>query len=235
MASSSLPELAAKAISVHGIGAGSPPVKAELWQEFTQRPACEQCSSEIVNDFYAGTSHEEVDWSKPVFAIFVDFKGDSLQLSSVLEMLHGRIQYVFVGNPLPFNDGWHFSAVNDFEHPQQKLDFPSYENKRVWHRVNYVLGRTETGEVGLIPREKFTSDKEKAAENAKNALPISSSCKFATLIFTGGIMPHTLIATALANNDAYAACFLKHLELGATFATAARPGCFVLTGSDSLF
>ena len=67
-------------------------------------------------------------------------------------------QYVFLGNPPPFNGGWHFTALDDFEHvlEQGRLN-PSWRGIRVWHKVNFVPSVTEQGEPALVPKEKFPS------------------------------------------------------------------------------
>ena len=67
-------------------------------------------------------------------------------------------QYVFLGNPPPFNGGWHFTALDDFEHvlEQGRLN-PSWRGIRVWHKVNFVPSITEQGEPALVPKEKFPS------------------------------------------------------------------------------
>merc|ERR1719329_1229424 len=99
-----------------------------------------------------------------------------MQLGMILERLSEcNEQYVFIGNPLPFNDGWHFTAVNDFEHPrEQRLLDPSWKNIRIWHRVNYVPTVTETGATALTPRENYKADNK-----SEGALPISDTFKLA--------------------------------------------------------
>jgi len=172
-------------------------------------------SLEIENRFYEGYGHSEIDWSRPVHALLVDFKGDSMQLGKLLERLSQRgEQYVFVGNPLPFNGGWHFSTVNDFEHPaEQALLDPQWRNIRVWHRVNYVPTVAESGAPALTPREAFDP-----AQKQANAVLVHAGFRFTSVFLLGGLMPHTLIATALADNGPAGLLLAKHLELGATFA-----------------
>eukprot|EP00928_Gymnodinium_smaydae_P018368 TRINITY_DN16994_c0_g1_i2.p1 TRINITY_DN16994_c0_g1~~TRINITY_DN16994_c0_g1_i2.p1 ORF type:complete len:550 (+),score=90.35 TRINITY_DN16994_c0_g1_i2:23-1651(+) len=210
-----LAEEAQKVLATHGIGAGGPPKNPELWQQFRQTAQTEEVSLTVENRFYEGYSHAEIDWAKPVHAMFLDFKGDGMQLGHVLEQLERRgAQYVFVGNPLPFNGGWHFTAMNDFEHPleQTQLD-PSWLNKRIWHRVNYVPSVTEAGEPALTPREKFAADKIH-----DGAIAISDTFKFTSIIFIGGLMPHTLNATAVTENSPASNVIAKHFGMRTTFA-----------------
>jgi len=212
-----LAEEAAKVIGIHGIGAGKPPVKPEVWEEFRARPETEQQSLSIENRFYSGFSNSEIDWAKPVHAIVLDFKGDSMQLGHILQHLSDAgEQYVFIGNPLPFNGGWHFSAVNDFEHPKEQSRLsPDWKNIRIWHRVNFVPTVTEAGEAALTPRESFNPENK-----TEGAVPVSDSRKFATIFLVGGLMPHTLNATLMDGANSPGALFLsKHMELGANFAT----------------
>jgi putative intracellular protease/amidase len=138
-----------------------------------------------------------------------------MQLGHILQHLSDcGEQYVFIGNPLPFNGGWHFTAVNDFEHPkEQMLLSPEWKNIRIWHRVNYVPTLTEAGEAAFTPRESYNPEKK------DGAIPISESRKFASIFLIGGLMPHTLNATLLEGSNPGALFVSKHLELGANFAT----------------
>jgi len=113
-------------------------------------------------------------------------------------------QYVFIGNPLPFNGGWHFTAVDDFEHPQEQKQLdPDWKGRRFWHRVNYTAATAEDGSSTL----KATSD--------GSVVVISESVKFSTIFLIGGLMPHTLNATM---SDAAKQLLQRHLELDCTFA-----------------
>ena len=211
-----LSEEAARVLGVHGIGAGTPPAKPELWEAFKARPETTQAPQTIENRFYAGYSHDDLDWARPVHALFVDFKGDGMQLGHLLQHLTDcGEQYVFVGAPPPFNGGWHFTAVNDFEHPaeQRRLD-PGWTDRRVWHRVNYVPALTPDGRPAIVPRARFD-----AARAADGALPVGPDRRFATVVLAGGLMPHTLNATLLDGaGGAGARLLAAHLELGADFA-----------------
>jgi len=211
-----LPEEASKLIGIHGIGNGKPPVKPELWEEFRARAATEQVSLPIENRFYSGYSNSEIDWAKPVHAIILDFKGDGMHLGHILQHLSDcGEQYVFIGNPLPFNGGWHFTAVNDFEHPTEQTALsPEWKNIRIWHKVNYVPTVSEAGEAAFTPRESFNAEKK-----TEGAIPVSDSHKFATIFLIGGLMPHTLNATLLDGNTPGALFLSKHLDIGANFAT----------------
>eukprot|EP00931_Biecheleriopsis_adriatica_P042954 TRINITY_DN24518_c0_g1_i1.p1 TRINITY_DN24518_c0_g1~~TRINITY_DN24518_c0_g1_i1.p1 ORF type:complete len:534 (-),score=99.27 TRINITY_DN24518_c0_g1_i1:25-1626(-) len=210
-----LSEEAVKVLGIHGIEAGKPPAKPELFEEFRGRGETQETKLTIQNRFYSGFSHGEVDWSKPVHAIVLDFKGDGMQLGMLLERLSQRgEQYVFVGNPLPFNGGWHFTAVNDFEHPREQSSLnPSWRNIRIWHRVNYVPTLTEDGAPAIVPRESFNPEKK-----SDGAIPITGSCKFAIIFLIGGLMPHTLNATLMADNAPAAQLLTKHFELASRFA-----------------
>lgn len=210
-----LQEAATSALKVHGIGEGQAPAKRELWDEFCARPEAESASLEVENRFYAGYSHSELDWARPVHALLVDFKGDGMQLGKLLERLEARgEQYVFLGNPLPFNGGWHFSAVNDFEQPeeQRSLD-PAWQNIRVWHRVNFVATATTEGLPAITAREEYDP-----ADKAKNAVALGEGKRFSSIFMLGGLMAHTLVATALADNGPAGQLLCKHLEMGARLA-----------------
>jgi putative intracellular protease/amidase len=139
-----------------------------------------------------------------------------MQLGKLIERLvQAREQYIFIGNPPPFNGGWHFSAVNDFEHPweQKRLD-ASWQNIRIWHRVNYVPTVAEDGTPALTPAEAFDPN-----QKDKGALKLHEGFRLATLYFVGGLMPHTLNATVMADNAPGSLVVARHWELGATFAT----------------
>eukprot|EP00927_Polykrikos_kofoidii_P055947 TRINITY_DN50129_c0_g1_i1.p1 TRINITY_DN50129_c0_g1~~TRINITY_DN50129_c0_g1_i1.p1 ORF type:complete len:546 (+),score=89.96 TRINITY_DN50129_c0_g1_i1:108-1745(+) len=214
--SDDLAQLVEKALSTHGIGQSVPPAKPELWQQFQHFPHIQKTSLRVENRFYTGYSHEDIDWARPVHAVFVDFKGDGMQLGMLLRRFCDRgEQFVFVGNPLPFNGGWHFSAVNDFEHPceQSRLD-PSWQNIRIWHRINYVPTLTEDGAPALTPRESYSAEKK-----CQGAIALHEGFNFAVLHFIGGLMPHTLNATLMADGSPGSQVVAKHLELGAKFAT----------------
>ena len=68
-------------------------------------------------------------------------------------------QYVFLGNPPPFKGGWHVTALDDFEHAleQRRLD-PRWKGIRIWHKVNYVLSTTVSGEPALVPKEQKSDE-----------------------------------------------------------------------------
>jgi putative intracellular protease/amidase len=128
-----------------------------------------------------------------------------MQLGMLLERLVQRDeQYVFVGNPLPFNGGWHFTAVNDFEHPKEQMQLSSsWRNIRIWHRVNYVATTTEDGAAAIKSRE------------GDSVVVMNADCMFATIFLIGGLMPHTLNATM----SEHATLLLRrHLEMGGKFA-----------------
>lgn len=202
---------ARKALAVHGIGKGSSPVKPELWEQFRATPGCEERRISVENRFYSGYAHSELDWGRSVHGIVVDFKSDSMQLGMLLERLTERgEQYAFVGNPLPFNDGWHFSTVNDFEHPalQRKLR-PTWQNIRVWSRVNYVPTTATDGSASLTPRESFVPERRH-----EGAIPVTPLERFGTLFILGGLMPHTLNATAVSDDGVLGKLVAKHLEVG---------------------
>lgn len=211
-----LAEEATKVFGIHGIGSGKPPVKPELFEEIRARAETEQVNMTIENRLFSGFKHNEIDWAKPVHAIVLDFKGDGMQLGQILQHLSDRgEQYVFIGNPLPFNGGWHFSAVNDFEHPKEQTSLsPGWKDIRIWHKVNYVPTLTDAGEAAIAPLESFNP-----ANKTEGAIPISESCKFTTIILIGGLMPHTLNATLMDGNSPASILFSKHFDLGVNFAT----------------
>ena len=210
---------AQKVMEIHGIGVSKSPVlpaAAELYQAFCARQETTSLGLGVENHFYAGYQHSQLDWSRPVHGILVDFKGDSMQLGMLLARLEScQEQYVFIGAPPPFNGGWHFTALNDFEHihEQKGLD-PSWEGFRIWHRVNYVPSSTEGGLPALVAREEFDPKNKHAG-----AVPIGDTFKLSTIILTGGLMPHTLNATIMADGGDAAEVLKKHFELGTRFAT----------------
>ena len=209
---------AQKVMETHGIGASKPPAQpaaAELFQAFCARKETAPQAVGVENHFYTGYQHAQLDWSRPVHGIVVDFKGDSMQIGMLLARLEAcQEQYVFLGNPPPFNGGWHFTALNDFEHmEEQKALDASWEGFRIWHRVNYVPSTTEAGMPAFVPREEFDPKNKHVA-----AIPIDSTFKLSTIFFTGGLMPHTLNATIMADGNDAAAVVRKHFELGARFA-----------------
>ena len=207
---------AQKVMEIHGIGASKAPNAAELFHAFCARKeTTTQLGVGVENHFYTGYRHSQLDWSKPVHGILVDFKGDSMQIGMLLERLEAcQEQYIFLGNPPPFNGGWHFTALNDFEHvmEQKGLD-PSWEGFRVWHQVNYVPSATEEGAPALVPKDQWDP---KAKHTG--AIPIGSDFKLSTIFFTGGLMPHTLNATLMADDNDAAQVVKKHFDLGARFA-----------------
>ncbi|CAJ1373919.1 unnamed protein product [Effrenium voratum] len=200
-------------LETHGIGkaqAPANPAAADLFRSFCERAETAPKALEVENRFFAGYGKSELDWSRPVHGILGDFKGDSMQMMGMLlQRLEAcKEQYIFLGNPPPFNGGWHFTALDDFEHPTQKDLDPSWRNIRIWHKVNYVASQTEKGEVALVPKEEFDPKNKH-----QGAIAISSTFKLATIFLTGGLMPHTLNATLLADGSDAAALLLKHLEL----------------------
>eukprot|EP00930_Biecheleria_cincta_P053229 TRINITY_DN3862_c0_g1_i4.p1 TRINITY_DN3862_c0_g1~~TRINITY_DN3862_c0_g1_i4.p1 ORF type:complete len:693 (+),score=125.83 TRINITY_DN3862_c0_g1_i4:63-2141(+) len=225
-----LAEEASKAAAIHSIGSGTKPAKPELYEEFCRRAETKQTILEIQNRFYSGFGHAEIDWAQPVHGIVVDFKGDGMQLGMILERLSEcNEQYVFIGNPLPFNGGWHFTAVNDFEHPreQRSLD-PSWKNIRIWHRVNYVPTQTETGAPALTPREDYNAE-----NRSKGAIPITDDFKLSTIILVGGLMPGTLNATIMADGGPAAMVLARHLELSEVQVATVGHGLDVLIALGS--
>lgn len=216
-APTALEDEAKKLLETHGIGKLPPPAKAEHWDKFKSSPATSECTMEIENRFYCGYGHSELNWTRPVHAIFTDFKGDSMQIGKLVERISRRgEQYVFVGNAPPFNGGWHFTAVNDFEHADQNILDPEWSNIRIWTQVNYVATVTEAGEPALTPRENFNSAPERKHEGA---IPLADGFKFTHLHFTGGLMAHTVVANLVGEGMPAALVLAKHLELGATFTT----------------
>jgi len=201
----------------HGIGACKPPVNpaaAELFHDFCGRSETMRVGLDVENRFFRGFQHGEIDWNKPVHGLLVDFKGDSMQIGMILERLEAcGEQYVFLGNPPPFNGGWHFTALDDFEHvlEQGRLN-PSWRGIRVWHKVNYVPSITEQGEPALVPKELFDPKNKQ-----QGAIAITESFKLTTLFLTGGLMPHTLNATLLDQSDA-CRVLLRFMEVGTNFA-----------------
>lgn len=200
-----------KLIDVHGIGKLAPPAKPDHWEKLKTSPATSQINVDVSNRFYRGYSHGEIDWASRVHAIFVDFKGDSMQIGKLLERLsRSGEQYIFVGMAPPFNGGWHFTAVDDFEHPDQKGLDPSWTNIRIWTKVNYVPIITESGEPALTPTD--VPDAERKAVTFESRM-------MSHLYFTGGLMAHTLVANAIGDGTTpLARVVARHLELGATFA-----------------
>lgn len=218
MSAAGIEEESAGLLESHSIGTSKPPANpaaAELFHDFCGRPETAQVEVTVENRFFRGFQHAEIDWNKPVHGLLVDFKGDSMQIGMILQRLEAcGEQYVFLGNPPPFNGGWHFTALDDFEHvfEQKKLD-PAWQGIRVWHKVNYVPSVTEQGEPALVPKEVFDPKNKQ-----QGAIAIGEKFKLTTLFFTGGLMPHTLNATLLDQSDA-CAVLLRSLELGTSFAT----------------
>ncbi|CAK8992444.1 unnamed protein product [Durusdinium trenchii] len=138
-----------------------------------------------------------------------------MQIGMLLQHLEASDeQYVFLGNPPPFNGGWHFTALDDFEHAleQRRLD-PRWKGIRIWHKVNYVLSTTVSGEPALVPKEMFDPKNKQ-----QGAIAISESFKLTTVFFTGGLMPHTLNATLLSDQSDACAALIRCMELGTRFA-----------------
>jgi len=223
---------AEKTLKVHGIG-GTPtaPKNAEAWDTYHGNAGVSATSErlKIENRFYAGYRHTEIDWTKAVHGIFLDFKADGMHLGMLLERLEDmREQYVFIGTPLGFNDGWHFSAVNDFEaSPEQAELNPAWQNIRVWTRVNYAPSKTEDGLVALIPREDF-DEKDKT----KGAIAIDRTFKLTTIFAVGGLTAGTVVANVVKVGMPANELVEKHLALGTTFAPIGNGfGMFVGAGT----
>jgi len=224
---------AEKTLSVHGIG-GTPsaPKTRELWDRFHAGAGDNSVTSErltIENRFYAGYRHSEIDWRKPVHGIFSNFKSDGMHMGMLVERLEDmREQYVFIGNPLGFNDGWHFTAVNDFEaSPEQEELNPTWQNIRIWHRVNYVPSRTKDGLVALVPREEFDE-----SDQTKGAIAIDRTFKLTSCFSLGGLVAGTLLANVVKQGSPSNELVLKHLELGTTFGSVGNGvGVFVGCGT----
>lgn len=207
-------EVVAKALAAHGIGSGTPPKSADLWERFKSSKHTAEGKITIANRFYTGCDAATLDWSKPVHGIFVDFKGDSMQLGMLIERLETRDeQYIFVAGSSPsFNGGWHFSAVNDFEHPkEQRKVNATWVNIRIWTRVCYVCSLAPDGSPALTPVESGHA-------NSQRSETVSSNCRLSHLYFTGGLMPHTLNATAIKDGSPMSQVITKHWELKSTFA-----------------
>lgn len=206
-----LAESAEKALNVHGIGKepAAPKVPApeqepdekkrklaqskwELWTSFSDRARKEPMT--VTNYFYPGYEHDEIDWKRPVHGFLVDFKADGMQMGMIIQRLVERNeQFIFIGMPLPFNDAWHFTAVDDYEVPAaQKEAVPSWRCKRIWHRVNYVPGRTAEGAAALVPRVRYNKD-----NITEGAIPIDANFKLTTIFLVGGLMAGTLIANVV--------------------------------------
>lgn len=228
--SSALQQSAEKALSAHKIGhALSASKDVELFQGFSTDPNSKQYQVEIENRFFEGYSHNNLDFSRPIRGILVDFKCDGMQMGMLIERLIANDeQYVFIGNPPPFNDGWHFTAVNDFEYPdeQQELN-QSWRDIRVWHRVNYVPTLTADGSAALVPRECYD-----AKDPTASAIPIGADFHLSTIYCLGGLMAGTLIANVVKDGAPADELVKSHLKLGTTFATVGH-GLGVLIGSGS--
>lgn len=213
-----LEEAAAKAWGSHGLGKGrDAEVKSPQLREELKACGPQEVELTISNMFFKGYDHEQLDWSRPVHAVVVDFKGDSMQLGMLAQRLEARgEQYVFLatGNP-GFNGGWHFSAVDDFEHPEQqrRLD-EAWRGRRVWTQVNYIASVTSDGSPALTPRAAIDAQDPHAG-----AIPVTPTCRFAGIYFTGGLMAHTLIATAIGDDRPLGKVLAKHTELGAKVCT----------------
>jgi len=218
-----------KALAAHGFGGlPAPPKSAELWEKFTTCPETETVRLEVSNLFFAGYDDGQLDWSRPVHGVLMDFKGDSMQTGMVLERLEQRgDQYVVIAGSCPsFNGGWHFTAVTDYEHPVEQSKM-SWQTTRVWTRVNYICTASADGEPALTPRDSF----DPGAKHTGAKL-VSSDFKLSSIICTGGLMPHTLCATAIADNGPTAKVIEKHMQLGATLAAVGHGlDAFVACGS----
>jgi len=226
---------AAKALLFHGMGGiPSAPKNRELWDTYHGVKGEDSATSERVpteNRFYSGYRHSEIDWTKPVHGIFSDFKSDGMHMGMLVERLEDmREQYVFIGNPLMLNGGWHFTAVNDFEaSPEQEKLNPTWQNIRIWHRVNYVPSKTKDGLPALIPREDFDE-----TDKTKGAIAIDRTFKLASIFSVGGLVAGSLVANVvkvgLPSNDLVE----KHLEFGTTFASIGNGlGVFVGCGTHA--
>lgn len=117
MSAAGIEEESAGLLESHSIGTSKPPANpaaAELFHDFCGRPETAQVEVTVENRFFRGFQHAEIDWNKPVHGLLVDFKGDSMQIGMILQRLEAcGEQYVFLGNPPPFNGGWHFTALDD--------------------------------------------------------------------------------------------------------------------------
>lgn len=81
---------AEKLLETHGIGTGKPPADpraAELFHQFCDRSETTPVGIAVENRFFSGFQHNEIDWSKPVHGLLVDFKGDSMQIGMLLQHL----------------------------------------------------------------------------------------------------------------------------------------------------
>ena len=87
-----------KLLETHSIGSTKPPANPAgeaLFREFCDRPETTPVQIEVQNRFYSGFQHHEIDWSKPVHGLVVDFKGDSMQIGMLLQYLEALSPNLF--------------------------------------------------------------------------------------------------------------------------------------------